>query len=194
MALMMGVAVGFVSNNFSSQVRKQSSHLIAVIRFAYNQASISGKAYRLVFDIPEQTYWLEEGPESVIVKTTEDESAKESDQNSLADAPDENTPNNDDDETLKAVSDFTEVDNDTVKKIKLGDSVFIRDIFVAHQKEIIEDEVAYLYFFPSGMTEFAVIHLSDEKQERNYSLIVNPVTGGVKVEPEYVEHESLLQK
>ncbi len=45
---------------------------------------------------------------------------------------------------------------------------------------------AYLYFFPTGMTERAVIHLADDSQNA-YTLLVEGLLGTVKVLPSYVE-------
>ena len=45
----------------------------------------------------------------------------------------------------------------------------------------------YLYFFPLGMTEAAIIHLSDAKRETFYSLVVHPLNGRVSVKNSFVE-------
>lgn len=206
MAMMMGLAVGFVGNNFSSQVRKESSHLISVIRYAYNQASVAGKPYRIVFDLTEQSYWLEMGPDAVVIATEDEADKKDSkdkkkskdkknkEEDKGKEALAEESPEEVEDQEVPPPEAFGPVDNEIVKKIKLGDEVFIRDVYVIHQKDLVVEDKAYLYFFPSGMTELAVIHLSNEDHEKNYTLIVNPVTGGVKVEPDYIEYETILQK
>ena len=45
---------------------------------------------------------------------------------------------------------------------------------------------AYVYFFPLGMTEPAILHLSDLGGDTIYSLVVHPVTGRIQVLNEYV--------
>lgn len=205
MAMLMGLAVGFLGNSFNSQAKKQSRHLISIIKYAYNQANVSGHVYRLVFDMDEQTYWLEEGPDKVVVSAKDadkDESKKKSKKET--DNPDKE--NNDEekggaseetdeaDEPKTAANSFMPVDSDVVKKVNLGDVVYLRDIFVTHQTGIAEEGQSYLYFFPTGITEFAVIHLSNEEHNYSYTLIVNPVSGVVKVENDYIEYESLLEK
>ena len=45
----------------------------------------------------------------------------------------------------------------------------------------------YLYFFPLGQTEPAIVHLSDPDGEVFYSLLVHPLNGRVKVVNSYVE-------
>jgi general secretion pathway protein H len=40
---------------------------------------------------------------------------------------------------------------------------------------------AYLYFYPLGQTEPAIITLTDQTGESVYSLVVHPITGKVKI-------------
>jgi general secretion pathway protein H len=40
---------------------------------------------------------------------------------------------------------------------------------------------AYIYFFPLGQTEPAIVTLADSSGETIYSLVVHPLTGRVKV-------------
>jgi hypothetical protein len=40
---------------------------------------------------------------------------------------------------------------------------------------------AYLYFYPLGQTEPAIVTLSDPSGENVYSLVVHPITGRVRI-------------
>ena len=40
---------------------------------------------------------------------------------------------------------------------------------------------AYLYFFPLGQTEPAIVTLTDASGENAYSLVVHPITGRVQI-------------
>ena len=44
----------------------------------------------------------------------------------------------------------------------------------------------YLYFFPLGQTEPAIVHVSDEEGESFFSLLVHPLNGRVQVQAGYV--------
>src|SRR6476660_2939227 len=55
------------------------------------------------------------------------------------------------------------------------------DIYTARQREPYTSGKAYLYFFPDGHTERAVIRMNDG--DEFYSLIVHPLTGRVEVRP-----------
>jgi general secretion pathway protein H len=55
------------------------------------------------------------------------------------------------------------------------------DMYTPRQREPYTTGKAYLYFFPDGHTERAVIRLNDG--DEFYSLVVHPLTGRVEVRP-----------
>jgi len=72
-----------------------------------------------------------------------------------------------------------------------GDTVF-RKAFTPHEPTPREDGKAFIYFFPGGTTEHAIIQLSDgaEEEELVYTVEVHPLNGRAVVhrfeyEPEY---------
>lgn len=182
-AAIMVLSLRFLGNTLRIQLRKETSHLVGAIKFAYNEAAIRNIPYRLVFDLTEQEYWLEEGSGAFLLSLSEDEDEKEKIKKKENEEEGEPPPA------------FTLADEDVVKKISLDDSkVRFRDVYVAHQEGIIEEGIAYLYFFPNGMTELAVIHLADEDFEMNYSIIVKPLTGKSRVEQGYVDYEKIIEE
>ena len=70
------------------------------------------------------------------------------------------------------------VSND-VPKTDLGGSVKFTDIWVQHQPERYTTGKSFLYFWSSGLTEDASIHLA--QGDDVFSLIVSPLTGRVKI-------------
>jgi len=65
-------------------------------------------------------------------------------------------------------------------------STKVMDVFTPRVADPVEHGRAYIYFFPLGMTEPAIIHVSDLEGGTIYSLIVHPVTGRIQVVNEYV--------
>jgi len=61
-----------------------------------------------------------------------------------------------------------------------GDVVF-DSYWAMHQEDVAENGLVYLYFFPTGMTERAVLYLDDGEGEI-ISLLVQPLTGEVAFE------------
>lgn len=45
----------------------------------------------------------------------------------------------------------------------------------------------YVYFFPLGFAEVAIVHLTSEDQEVTYSLVVHPLTGRVRIYNRYID-------
>lgn len=53
-------------------------------------------------------------------------------------------------------------------------------VMTAHLEEPAEDGIAYIYFFPQGHAEPAIVQLRDG-HEGDYSVVLNPLTGQAKV-------------
>ena len=72
----------------------------------------------------------------------------------------------------------------TLPQVKLG-HVRLTDVLTPRKPEPYSKGRAYLYFFPDGHTENAIVRLSDG--DAWYSLVVHPLTGRVEVRSEKVE-------
>jgi general secretion pathway protein H len=83
---------------------------------------------------------------------------------------------------------FVPVNSVLLKKVALPDPIRFSDVVTLRQGKITEGE-AYTQFYPSGLVERTLFHLTDEKQEETVTLIVQPLTGRVKVLEGYVEIE-----
>lgn len=186
---MMGLAVTLFGGAYAIQGKKEASTLIGSIKFAYNEAATKGYYYRIAFDIDKRSYWLESSATPYLLKTEtqqaeEDEQVKKNAEFFEASESPESKPK----------TGFTFADQSTFKKQVLDKVVKIKDIFVAHQEKPVTEGMAYLYFFPRGLTEPAVITLSDLKEKNFYSIVVEPITGRCRVVNNYVDYTTILQK
>jgi hypothetical protein len=68
-----------------------------------------------------------------------------------------------------------------LKKAKL------RSVYTPRVVDTLTSGRAYLYFFPLGQTEPAIITLTDMNGQSVYSLVVHPITGRVKIYNQAVE-------
>jgi general secretion pathway protein H len=73
-----------------------------------------------------------------------------------------------------------------LKSIDVKKGIQIADVYTPRQRDPYTKGRAYLYFFPQGFGERAVVHLSDGK-DNFYSLLVHPLTGRVQVTSGYLE-------
>ncbi|MDO8519704.1 MAG: hypothetical protein Q7T11_06035, partial [Deltaproteobacteria bacterium] len=84
---------------------------------------------------------------------------------------------------------FAASEEEIIKRVTLPKSVKIQDVHTARDDLPLTAGQAYLYFFPNGFTEEAVIHLSNEEGTMSYSVLVSPLTGLSRIEKGYVELE-----
>ena len=183
MAATMGLTIGFMGGGFDREAKKESAHLAATIRFAYH-ASIAGHVpYRIVFNLTESQYWVEVGSSpQTLPSTTEKNNVKKTE---LVAEPAEAK----DGEKAPAPPAFVLSDEDIVRRVTLSKLVKIRDVQTAHDEAPVTEGQATVYFFPTGFTEEAIVHFSNEDASVNYSVIVNPLTGTSRIEKDYVELE-----
>lgn len=75
---------------------------------------------------------------------------------------------------------FTELSDIVAKKFKLARGIKIAAVITPRMKEPAEGGIAYVYFFPQGHAEPAIIQLVD-KDQGYYSVVLHPLTGRAKV-------------
>ncbi|HEY2030751.1 MAG TPA: type II secretion system protein [Myxococcales bacterium] len=184
--MMLAVAVPAMSSITRAQLRQKAGQLSGGIRAMYGAAAIQGRTCRIVFDLDGAMYWSEcargnvrleaEGERSqngVRVATRTEEVQAEAGRVNAEAMTDEEREK----AVLAAKSLF--VENKEIPKTRLGNSVRFTDIWVSHQQEPYVAGRAYLYFWSSGLTEEAAVHLA--QGDDVYSLIVSPMTGRVKI-------------
>ena len=72
-----------------------------------------------------------------------------------------------------------------IPRTELGGSVKFTDVWVQHQTERYTTGQSFLYFWSSGLTEEASIHVA--QGDDVYSLLVSPLTGRVRVVADRVD-------
>lgn len=73
----------------------------------------------------------------------------------------------------------------------VGDDIRIAKVIVAHEQKPREEGKTDLFFFPSGLTQHAVVQLID-RSEIIYSIEIHPLTGRGKIHNAPYEPEVLL--
>jgi hypothetical protein len=203
-ALLTGsVVVGFRSYT-KSELRGGAAKLAGAIRYLFDRASTTGKVHRLVFDFEEGKYWAEVSDDRFFMpRERETEESRESDAEQIAKEEEEKK------EAAErgASSEESEYDIDpsryqpTEWKPKRANFAMFKEqalkvvtlknaklagLFTPRYREPVTTGHGYLYFFPLGQTEPAIVHLSDEDGTTFYSLLIHPLNGKVKVQAGYV--------
>jgi general secretion pathway protein H len=181
--LMLAVAIPALSAVTRAQLRQKTGQLAGGIRSLYGAAAIAGHTCRLVLDLEQDAYWSEcakgnvrlsrEGERSqngARIESREEELQQQSQRDNMSEEEREKL-------TLAAKSAFTP--STDIPRTDLGNKVKFADVWVQHQPERYTTGRSFIYFWSSGLTEEAVIHLEQSGDE--YSLLVSPLTGRVKV-------------
>jgi len=182
LALSAMIVIPTLSAVLGVKTREQVTKVAGTIRAMYGQAVLSGQTCRLVFDIDGGSYWPECAEGRVRVKAME-ESLRgeriEEEEDELGDSPE--------DQARRQVRDratFSAYEAALAPRSKLPEGIVFDSIWTQHQPEPYSAGKAYLYFFPSGRTERAYLHIASEDDV--YTVIVNPMSGRTKVAPERI--------
>ena len=182
--LVMGLGYPQIKKVFRSNLKSAAAQMAGMIRYGYDVSVIKGRIHRIVFDFDQSLYRLEVSNTDELVSMEEDtalvEDKKKEKESGL-------TAN--EDEPQKAPA-FSPSEGEAGKDKKLPSGVTFDSVENMSTKRKKTSDVAYLYFFPSGMTEDVIIRFSGEKNGTGfYSLRVSPANAKVRIEGRYLEAE-----
>jgi general secretion pathway protein H len=189
----MALAIPAISNVARVQLRQKSGQLAGGIRSLYGASAVAGRTCRLVMDLDAAAYWSECAQGSVRL-ATEGERARNGarettrDEDLLATAARRGDAISEEERTraeLLRKGAFTQ--STDIPKTELGGSVRFADVWISHQPERYVSGKAFLYFWPSGLTEAAAVHLKQGDDVN--TLLVAPLTGKVRIVSGHVDAE-----
>jgi general secretion pathway protein H len=199
-ALMVGSAVAGIRSMAKSDLRASASKMAGAVRYLFDRASTTGKVHRLVLDIDKGRYWAEVSDDRFIMaggRETEDSRKKEADR--LAKEAEDAKKRADEKAGLEEMqaryrpeqfrpkrASFAAFKEMAVKPVDLK-GARIADMYTPRLADPLDIGKGYIYFFPLGMTEAAIVHLTDIKRDAVYSLVVHPLTGRVQIKNFYVQ-------
>lgn len=177
--------------------------LAAAARFAHYRAVIAGTTVRIAFNLPGNAFSIEEATGQIALARVDDERRKESadeEGNELVAVDPWSAAKSRIDQALKpnlGTSPFGPLElpsggnSKRYQNVELGRRVQIVKLIVPHQPAPLEQGKGAVHFFPGGMSEHAVIQLSDGGEGR-YSVELHPLTGRAKIHAEAYEPRELL--
>lgn len=212
-AMIAMVAIPSVTNASRYDLRKQGLSLSTLIRQVYEEAILSGDVHRLVFDAGKETITLQKTDGMVQLEPDRLEVAAKPPiaETALAsglamamgasggggeEGGDDliggliasmglsvpTTSADDDDEPSLVAPGFETIETE----LDLGDTVKIKDVWVDGAGMPESAGTRALFFFPSGETQRAFIHLEAENGDE-LTLKVHPLNGKAEILPGYVE-------
>ena len=166
-----------------ARMRSAAGHLSSSMRALYSEAALSGRTCRVAFNLDDRTYAVECAKGAARISSVKEEvregrrfrDLRKEQENAerLRDLAKDNPI----EAQLEAKTIYYPVPG--VPKVKLPDGVSFESIWVQHQAEKVTAGDAFVYFFPQGNTEHALITL-----KRGTDLITvesSPLTGRVQL-------------
>jgi len=194
-AMIVAIMVPSVESITGVHLKTSASCLAGTIRYTYDLAARKGVAFRVAIDIDENSYWVESASEKFLLDREKTEV-----RDGVLEEPDEDEEDRRRSRRFvnrnfiegggmwhaRKRASFSDFAGPTTAKVALPQGIAFQDVWVAHQSDVVTTGRAYLYCFPTGMTERAVIHLVEENEDV-YSVTVEALTGSVRIDPHYVD-------
>jgi general secretion pathway protein H len=197
MGIMVGASVYGFRAVAKSELRGSASKLAGAIRYCFDRSVTTGSYYRMVLDLDQNKYWAERSEDRTYLNAGKELSPG---RGQALDVQAEEAKRDEEEKKAEEMSTsvggqmmtldpppkpkrakFQTFKDATLPQVKLKRAQFF-DVFTPRQREPYTKGRAYLYFFPDGHTERAIVRLNDG--DDFYSLIVHPLTGRVEVRSE----------
>jgi len=180
--LVVVIAIPSITNTFRFSVQSSAREIATLIKEATNSSQITGKMYRVAYDIKNDQYWAESSNEQTLLKS-EESVAIEKERSHIFDKEDDK----------KKKGGFNQDAMLTKKKRTLPIGVKFKDVYTEQSEEPITEGIAYTHIFPQGQTEKSLIHLVDNGKDE-ISLIVSNLLGRCSVEGRFIEAKDIFGK
>ena len=194
-AMISGVAIMGSGALGSSRIRADAAMLTGAVRAATARANTTGRSARLVFDLDTHRVQLEESSGPMLRKKDEEESTgagaspvTEAEQRAVKEARGLIEGPRAPPAMFSPVGDemgFASEAGGSGRALSTG--VRFRSVQTDHDGVPRTEGRAYLYFWPGGGTERAVIQLERDGVDHGVSVLVSALTGRSKVETGYVD-------
>ncbi len=209
---LMIVAVLFAAVTFGigaltgAKAQEASTELAGTIRSLYDTAALSGRTCRLVFDLPETknedgvVKWRAECAKGGATATAKrddelkDLRAKSKDKVKREAArftrlDDDSAPTlqqlqEQEQKRVEEAAEFSDFSSEDVVERSLPSNVRV-EVWTQKQKSAAKTGTAYLYFFPQGYTERAMVWV--RQGDNAWTLTISPLTGKTKIHGEDLE-------
>jgi len=167
-----------------TRLRSSAYRVMSAAKFAYNRSLTQGTTTRLLFDFEKNTMAVQETDTPVTLATNEQLESEEGqavDPWDLAKSKLEEPLS-----PIEPTSPFHPISNqngkvlDRYKATPLGDGVSVHAVITPHETDARTEGEGAVYFFPGGLTEHAVIQLSDAS-DSVYSVEIHPLTGNARI-------------
>ncbi|HXU72402.1 MAG TPA: prepilin-type N-terminal cleavage/methylation domain-containing protein [Polyangia bacterium] len=192
--LLLGISVYGFRSVAKTGLRSSAAKLAGAIRYCFDRSVTTGSYFRIVLDLDTNKYWAERSDDRTYLNAGKEDSPGKG--QAFDEAAAEKKRDEDEAKIQEMATSvggqmmtldpppkpkrakFQTFKDTTLPQVKLGRAELF-DVFTPRQREPYRKGRAYLYFFPDGHTERAIVRLHDG--DDFYSLVVHPLTGRVEV-------------
>jgi prepilin-type N-terminal cleavage/methylation domain-containing protein len=179
--LLSMLALPSLSSSFRVTLNSATREIASISKEAYNASIMTGRVYRIAYDLKNQEFWVESGPSTALLDTAESKE-KEERRKRFAKKDEKEVP-----------SAFTLDRSVTRKKLSLPRGVTFEDVLTEQSAEpitVAAGPMAYTHFFPHGIAEQTLVHLIDLSKHQ-ITLAITPVLGRTRLINRYAKMEDL---
>ena len=169
--------------------------MTSTIQYAYNQAALNNRPYRLVIDLETQEYYTEVSDRRVVVSAVQEDygqgmlpeearlmqEARRQRRNEFF------REEEDDPFGMSRRVGFQRAEDAVISPRTLGNGIEFESVLTDNFRNPVREGRVAIHFFPNGFQQQARIVLVDPNTEGKFTLITEPLTGRVKIysgEPE----------
>lgn len=189
-AILGGVIVSGTNMMSGNRLRSAAGLMVTAVRLAITRTNVTGHAIRLTFDLDEQRLLMEETADRMLrVRDKDGKEEGSAGADPATEAEKEATQYADGivkgPRAPRAKFKPTPIgkdDSNAEKGRDLGRSIHYRLVQTEHDSKPRTKGRAYLYFWPGGGTERAVVQLQRGDGDEILSVLVSPLTGRAKIE------------
>ncbi len=167
-----------IGSSLKLSINSSCREIASIVKDTYSAAMVTGQVHRFVFDLKENKFWVESGPESLLLHTAKSLELEESRKRFKMEKEKEEPEKFSLEKTI------------TRSELSLPRGVKFTDVLTEENEKPVFEGKAYTHFFPNGITEQTIVHLEDSS-EHKFSLIIFPLMGNVQLVQHYVEREEI---
>jgi general secretion pathway protein H len=172
-----------------SRVKSAATLIVSSVRFGLARANATGRPARLVIDFDKKQLSIEEAGGSLMLREKSDDQTGGAEPATVA----ENKARAEADRIIEgprvARAQFSKLAGvqgaieELANGRPLGDGVVVVKVKTEHDEEVIDEGRAYIYFWPGGTTERAIVQLKKAgDKEPALTVVLSPLTGRAKIE------------
>jgi prepilin-type N-terminal cleavage/methylation domain-containing protein len=175
---LIAIIVPSIQSLSGLEIKNEITKIAGLSSEVYALAAISGKTHRIIFDLDNQKYWVEEKvAEAGEIKPDlgyEDLMRVQIKKNTAKEATGVN----------RFIPSYKQVEGSLGEKYELARNLVFHGVWTEEMNEIARAGHLAIYFFSGGYTQLAFVSLAikGEEEESSIYMALSPLTGAVKID------------